>query len=471
MRWRSVGITASLLSIAGLATAQEPAPGVPTPPPGTQTPGVPTTPGPNTAGNPAPADLNSPAGPARPGVGVPPAAAADDGTVVPPQNVISPLGNYGWGYSPGYAPYGWGGWTGTVGGDVARGLGALATGAGYYNEATARANAINADTVMRFNEYLYQAQQARNRRYYQRLAEERAERKETVDAIYTRLRDNPEARDIASGAALNVILDQLSAPGVYVGTNEGASESIANEVVQAIPFQYAAEAITISLADFLDNDPPAVLNSPQMKTARQTLRAAVNDVSQEIEAQGQATPESLQRVRNAVDDLWAQFDQLVPEGSPERRDGENYLKGVYGLSRMLQSPELDAHLGTLEKGGTTNVGSLLSFMNAFNLRFGAAEKPESVDAYNILYPKLVATRNAALPDVANQPLVEAPARRSGTQPASDFFSGLERSSQAPVPEENRPGGQPMRQPLSPGQQDPNAPTPNPPSETPAAQPR
>jgi hypothetical protein len=357
-----------------------------------------------------------------------------------------------------------------VNGDVARGLGAYAAGAGTYNVQTARAAAINADTVMRFNEYLYQSQQVRNRRYYQKLAEARADRAETVDAVYKRLHDNPEARDVASGAALNVVLDELSAPGVYIGTDSGTSEPVERDTVRAIPFRYAADAITISLDDFLSNPPPKALATDEMKAPRQALLDAVKDVSEQIDTDGEARPESLQKVRAAVDGMWERFDQSTPEASPDRREGENYLKGVYGLARMLESPQLDDYLGKLDEKTPTNIGRLVGFMNAFNLRFGPAEKPAEVAAYNALYPKLKATRDAVVPDPkTSSPIAATPeaAERRSNRPATDFFSGLERSQPgvaepapapapttddgAPVPPENRPGGQPMRQPATPSE--------------------
>src|SRR4051812_29494536 len=67
-----------------------------------------------------------------------------------------------YGYPVGYGGYGWGGWGGgggqTVQGNVARGLGAYAAGAGAYNEQTAVARSINADTVTKFNEYMWESQ-------------------------------------------------------------------------------------------------------------------------------------------------------------------------------------------------------------------------------------------------------------------------------------------------------------------------
>ncbi len=70
---------------------------------------------------------------------------------------------FGYGYYPyGYGDYGWGGWGGTPQGDIARGLGYYATGLGNLEEADAVAGSINTDTVMRWNEYMYQSQLTAN---------------------------------------------------------------------------------------------------------------------------------------------------------------------------------------------------------------------------------------------------------------------------------------------------------------------
>src|SRR4051794_109663 len=100
-------------------------------------------------------------------------------------------------YYPGYGAYGWGGWGGgaTVGGDMARGLGFYNIGAGIYNEDTAVANSINADTVMRWNQYLWEAQQEINRREYVRMARRQQHENATGDVVQKRLLENPTARD------------------------------------------------------------------------------------------------------------------------------------------------------------------------------------------------------------------------------------------------------------------------------------
>ena len=53
---------------------------------------------------------------------------------------------------------------------MARGLGVYAAGAGYYNQQTAVARSINTDTVMRWNEYVYESQMESNRIYWANMA-------------------------------------------------------------------------------------------------------------------------------------------------------------------------------------------------------------------------------------------------------------------------------------------------------------
>ena len=68
----------------------------------------------------------------------------------------------GWGWE------GWGGWSQTPEGSLAQGMGHYYTGAGIFNEKTAIADSINADTLMRWNDYIFQANQEAARRYVQR---------------------------------------------------------------------------------------------------------------------------------------------------------------------------------------------------------------------------------------------------------------------------------------------------------------
>src|SRR5207253_2378595 len=77
-----------------------------------------------------------------------------------------------WFYPRGYGGYGWGGWGegATVPGSTAAGFGIFAQGLGAYNLESAQARAIDSDTLGRWNEYLFESQQLRNKNYYLQLA-------------------------------------------------------------------------------------------------------------------------------------------------------------------------------------------------------------------------------------------------------------------------------------------------------------
>ena len=64
-----------------------------------------------------------------------------------------------WGFPGGFGGFCWGGWgVGTAEGDIARGMGLFLEGAGFYEKQTAEARSIDTDTVMRWNEYVHEAQ-------------------------------------------------------------------------------------------------------------------------------------------------------------------------------------------------------------------------------------------------------------------------------------------------------------------------
>ena len=151
------------------------------------------------------------------------------------------------------AQYGrWGGWGGGVGtaqGSMVRGAGVAAAGAGSYNQQTAVARSINANTAMQVNQYMYEVNKTNAKYYYTRSANKQKEASSTGEAIYKRLHDNPDGHDIHTGDALNVVLDELTNPGIYSQVITGATRPIDTQLVKNIDFEYAANMIAISLAD------------------------------------------------------------------------------------------------------------------------------------------------------------------------------------------------------------------------------
>src|SRR4051812_44585976 len=93
-------------------------------------------------------------------------------------------------YPPGYG--GWGGWGGggaTVPGGVAAGMGTSAAGRGAYNVQTAQARAMNSQTAMQWNDYMYQINQRNGANEVARLNKRQQATNETLDATYKRLHD------------------------------------------------------------------------------------------------------------------------------------------------------------------------------------------------------------------------------------------------------------------------------------------
>src|SRR3954465_13003098 len=118
-------------------------------------------------------------------------------------------------YPYGYGGYGWGGGGATVQGNVAQGLGYFDIGAGIYNRETAIATAINYDTLIRWNQYVYLSQKEATREYFARRTANPAKGKNAYDTLLRRIQDHPTTADVENGDALNAALDQLSDPRIH----------------------------------------------------------------------------------------------------------------------------------------------------------------------------------------------------------------------------------------------------------------
>ena len=110
---------------------------------------------------------------------------------------------------------------------------------------------------------------------------------------------------------------------------------------------------------------------------------------------------------------------------------------------MLQTPAIDVILSGVEKRSEATLADLLSFMNAFNLRFGAASSPTQRQVYDSLYPKLVDLRNEVGPALATS---SGSTPSKGSEPG-EFFQGmsyedLQKKAPAPAPPAPAPPGQP-----------------------------
>jgi len=303
-------------------------------------------------------------------------------------------------------------------------MGALAAGEGYYNQQTAAARSINTDTAMRWNNYMWQSQQVANRQTLARYEREEGKINRARGEIAARLRGHPTESDIARGDALNVALDALSDPKVYVRALRGASAKVPGAKIRDIPFQQAAAAVTVSVEELIREGPPPALKAEAFAADRKTLREVAAELHKQGEEQGTFAPGTLARAQEQLRAVQAKVKATLPAGSPGRLEADNYLRSLMGLTRMLQTPAINVLLAGVEKRPDTTLGDLLAFMKAFNLRFGVAKTPHQREIYNELFPLLDRLRDEIAPAA---PPADAPALASPDRHRSpgDFFAGME----------------------------------------------
>jgi hypothetical protein len=349
-------------------------------------------------------------------------------------------------YPPGYGGYGWGGWYGgqaaSTTGDIARGLGAFAAGAGAYNAQTAVANSINVDAAARWNTYVYNAYAEAERRRSNRVAAKNQSRNRALAEIQDRLRNNPTASDIESGDALNSALVEASNPAVSLNSTPSAGVVVPGTIIRDIPFQHAASALSASVGSLSREHAPPVLKGEAFKAEREALLKTADELRRQDEEDGKLQTATLETARDQIDALRAKVDVTLPQGTPDRRAADNYLKALRGLMKMLETPAINVLLSGVERRPDTTLADLLRFMQAFNLRFGPAQTSQQRAAYREVYPKLVKLRDDVATIVAASRPKTPPA--AATPPPVEFFAGMSREDlekkTTPPPPPPPPGG-------------------------------
>lgn len=351
-----------------------------------------------------------------------------------------------------YNSYGWGGWNGpsTVGGGIARGLGALAEGAGDLRVETAQAEAIRVRTWMALNDYMYRSNQLRRQQYLERQAAEEAlderrrremERKELYD---------PSEADIINGNALNAILHQFANPDVpgSMLDNLGGDLTIAGKEVETIPFKFAQRGVIMSLDRLAGRDGwPASLSGPAFEQVRARYEEILTSYRESPEDEfipSDRLSEGIAALQEMRDLAEKNLD------GPRYVLAERFLRNQLGMLRLANEPQIEELLA--EAAGFENVPlpNLISFMALYNLEFGPAETPEQQALYSrTLYPGMRDLRDRAekelggpIPTDRRPPAVPAgEAAPAGSDEPIDLFEDRNwddlrprsRGDQAPAP--------------------------------------
>ena len=280
-----------------------------------------------------------------------------------------------WFYPGGYGGWGWSQWGADPGAGYMAGLGAYAQAQGQRDVSDAQAQSINADTAIKWNKYLRQRQR------------EIDAEKRKADAAQL-ARDNALARKelIEDGTSLNVLLDQIlefNADGKKAYASRAPLDPAA---VRDIPFESQTEAITVCIDQMTARDGwPDALETDALAPQRAAVAQAADAVLED-DAKGDVKPATVKKLQDAIAALRAAYLKRADDSTIEFAEADTFLKTLAGLTQVVKNPRLKEVLAELEMYKQGDVGDLIGFMHAFNLRFGAAVSERQKGLYRTLYP-------------------------------------------------------------------------------------
>ena len=319
-----------------------------------------------------------------------------------------------WGYPRGYGGYGWGGWGGATdpAGGYMAGLGSYARGQGAYQVENAQAQAINLETMLKWNKSL-RARQAELRQQQEKDdARAEAERE-------TRL----ARRALKDGTTLNRLLGQVYDLDPAALKSSRAKSPIPGEAIREIPFEWDSEALTICLDQMTATDSlPDPLMRPAYLDDRNALRDAVRAALREDE-KGSVSPEAAKRVAAAIAKFRDRFLRTSPDFDPAASDAGAYFTTLASLTKMLNDPGMQKILAQLDRARDVPLGELVAFMHSYNLRFG----PSTSDRQARIYETLARALGSLADDLGPGPSQDAPGDKDGAAlrgAARDAFKGM-----------------------------------------------
>jgi hypothetical protein len=337
-----------------------------------------------------------------------------------------------------YGGWGWGGWGAATPQSAAlQGAGNYAMGAGMYNLNTAQARNINAQTAMQWNDYVAQVTHESARIHAMRVHNEFRKNQALYDAHQKYLRESPGKVEIENGDALNAALDDLTNPKLGSSALRAAREPVPASLVAEVPFQNAAERVTLMLDDLRGAVKwPEVFEGERFARDKQAFDDIVAQMRKEA-AEGEVTPKTLRAAQNFVDQLQAKVTAQPLPDPLDQQEANKFLTTCSSLLGLLRKPDIQPAILELRKIQDTTIGHLLGFMSAFNLRFGVAKTVGEKQSYHRLFEILDGTRDQIL---AEAKLDSTATARATPRHASEFFQSLNQGRpQGGTPPPPQPG--------------------------------
>ncbi len=329
-------------------------------------------------------------------------------------------------YPSGYRNYGWGGWgVGNQYGAQAAGMGWMAAGKGVYNLDTAEARSINVQTKMQYNEYMYESLRQNQAKLVAEHEKEDQDYKDAAGAAQDRLRNHPTTRDIQSGEALNVALVELMDPHYAGEVGKLANVPIDGRLIQNIRFRSNVEVVSGTLDKLTHGTPHGLLAEPEFADDVQAYQAVCKEINDIIDKGGDVKPALVGKLRDVLKTAYDKVEATKPKDLNAKIKAANGLKAMLGLCYMFNdSQALDIYLAGVGEKKNITLSELLSFMNSFNLTFGAAQNPAQNNAYAQVYQMLVDLRGQAFGEGTGTLPLDAPRKDADPTAVAKYYSGV-----------------------------------------------
>ena len=299
--------------------------------------------------------------------------------------------------------------------------GIFAMGAGIYNLKTAQANNIDAQTAMKFNDYVADVTRESARIHAERVNRQIARNRALYDARQKQLRESPTLRDIETGDALNAAVADLSDPRLGVSALRAAKAPIPASLIADVPFVNAAERVTLMLDRLRTSIKwPEVFDDPRFSTDQKTFDDLVARLREES-YEGELSARTLQEARRFVSDLKAKVEAQPLKDPLDQKEALRFITASTSLLGLLERPNIQPAILELKKIQDTRLANLLGFMHAYNLRFSAATTPKERQAFRQLFELLDQTRDLILAEAKIDSKSPVPANPSD---ATNFFDNL-----------------------------------------------
>lgn len=301
-------------------------------------------------------------------------------------------------FPPGFGGFGMGEWGANPAAGYMAGLGAFARGRGAYLLDKAQADAINVETMTKWNQALRARQAAIREDEEKESARRQAARQERV-----------ERRNLSDGTTLNNLLAQIFDIDPTAARAARAGAPLSMSAIREIPFEWNSEAISLCLDQMTGKGSlPAPLMAPAYEQEREALRAAVHAAVEE-DARGTVSMEAVKRINEAVSRFRTTFTKNTSRFDRGYDDALTYLTTMATLSRLLNDPSMKRFLEELKSNEKRTVGDLIAFMDSYNLRFGPATTDRQLEIYTRLVPILTEIRDS----VKTAQTVPPPSDRTG----------------------------------------------------------